>query len=282
MIGLFELLLLRVALWVVPPLLLVVLAIGPARVGRWCKQSWRWLWERCEDPEQILAEVVGQHEAHIGALREALRQAEKTEIDIVRNIQKSEKDMPELEAEARRLTAKGDDLGARAALYKLNLEQAAVDSFKQHLAHQREHIAESRRRLYLLELQLRQFEVGRSILLSQLAEAKTLEQQYAIANQFDPFSAVANWVKAEGLVQEKAINARAAERVHADTSDVATPSATPQVDSVMLDAQLAELKARLQQNNPTANHLRGQGKQSGEQPQGNQDLDRQRDKLPES
>ena len=117
-------------------------------------------------------------------------------------------------------------------------------SFEQHLERQRESIAESRRRLYLLELQLRQFEVGRSILLSQLAAAKTLEQQYAIANQFDPFSAVANWSRAEGMVQDKAITARAVERVHADTNDLAAPG-TPEVDPIVLEAQLAELKARL-------------------------------------
>ena len=249
MIGFLEVVLRYLALWVAPPLLLLVLAVGPSRVRRWFQQGWRWLWERREDPEQILAEVVGKHEAHVQAIREALSQAERTEIDIVRNIQKSEREMPQLEAEARRLAAKGDDLGARAALYKLNLEQAAVNNFKQHLDHQREHIAESRRRLYLVELQLRQFEVGRSILLSQLAEAKTLEQQYAIASQFDPFSAVASWERAEGMVQEKALNARAAERVHADTADLAAVAAAPpQVEPGILDAQLAELKAQLRKN----------------------------------
>ena len=35
------------------------------------------------------------------------------------------------------------------------------------------------------------------------AEAQTLEQQYAIANNFDPFSAIANWQQAEGDEQRE-------------------------------------------------------------------------------
>src|SRR5262249_47271727 len=104
---------------------------------------------------------------------------------------------------------------------------------------------ESRRRLYLVELQLRQYEVGRSILLSQLAEAQTVEQQYAIANNFDPFSAVANWQQAEGMVQEKALTARAAEQVYTDIAEIPLAGQPVQVDSAALDAQLAELKASL-------------------------------------
>jgi phage shock protein A len=263
MMGFLEVLLRYLALWVVPPLALMVLVLGPARVTRWVKQGWRWLWERRDNPEQILADVVAQHEAHVEALRSALEQAEKTEAEIVRNIQRCQRALPELEAEAQRLTAKGDDLGARAALYKLNLERAALASFEQHLERQRESIAESRRRLYLLELQLRQFEVGRSILLSQLAAAKTLEQQYAIANQFDPFSAVANWSRAEGMVQDKAITARAVERVHADTNDLAPPGA-PEVDPIVLEAQLAELKARL--HPPNMNSTAETGHPTNNQP----------------
>src|SRR5207253_2339861 len=112
------------------------------------------------------------------------------------------------------LAAADDDLGARAALYKLNLERLAVGGFREQLQQQRVRIDQARRRLHLLELQLRQYEVGRTVLLSQLAEAKTVEQQYALANQFDPFSAVAAWVRAEGTVQQATQNARAAEQVY--------------------------------------------------------------------
>jgi phage shock protein A len=245
--GLLDAILLRLILWLCLPLVLVILAVGPWRIGRWLKQSWHWIRERRQDPAEILEEVVRQHGEHIGGLRKALGQAETAETEIVRNIQKSEANMPALEEEARRLASHGDDLGARAALYKLNLERAAIASFKEQLESQRQHITESRRRLYRLELQLRQFEVGRSILLGQLAEAKTVEQQYAIAKHFDPFQAVASWEKAEDLVQEKAITARAAERVHADTTEVvAGPSP---VDSGVLEVQLEELKARLQLTN---------------------------------
>lgn len=246
--GLFDLILLRAMLWFCALALLVAVGVGPGRVTRWFRRFHHWLRERRQDPEQILADVVRQHSEHIRALRHALAQAESAETDIVRNIHKSEENMPALDQEARRMAAHGDDLGARAALYKLNLERVAIASFKEQLDRQKRHIAESRRRLYLLELQLRQFEVGRSILLSQLAEAKTVEQQYAIAKEFDPFSAVANWEKAEGLVQEKAITARAAERVHADTSDLAARGPA-QVDPNLLDVQLAELKASLQGKN---------------------------------
>ena len=240
-----ELVVLRLVFWVGLPLLLVFLAIGPDRVGRWCRDFRAWLWQKRLDPDAILTEVVRRHEKHIAALREALARSEAAESDIARNIHKSKENVSALEGEARAHVLKGDDLGARAALYKLNLERLAIHSFQEQLDRQRRHITEARRRLYLLELQLRQYEVGRSILLSQLAEAQTVEQQYAIANSFDPYNAVAHWQQAEGMVQEKALTARAVEQVYSDTAEIPLAGQPAQVDPAALDAQLAELKARL-------------------------------------
>jgi phage shock protein A len=130
-------------------------------------------------------------------------------------------------------------------LYKLNLERLAVAGFKEQLGQQKLRIDQARRRLHLLELQLRQYEVGRSILLAQLAEAKTVEQQYALASQFDPFSAVAAWVRAEGSVQQAAQNARAAEQVFNDTADLPLTGQPVRIDPELLDVQLAELKGQI-------------------------------------
>ena len=101
-----------------------------------------WLWDKRLDPEQILTEVVRQHEKHIDALKKALARSETAEADITRNIDKSKQNIPSLEAEARNVAAKNDDLGARAALYKLNLERMAVKSFEDQLKLQQQHIVE--------------------------------------------------------------------------------------------------------------------------------------------
>ena len=248
----FELLLLRLVMWVGIPLFLLVLAVGPARVRRALQQARKWLLERRLDPQEVLTRVVRQHEEHVASVRQALARAEATEADIVQNLRKSEENITALEKEALERAKQGDDLGARAALYKVNLERQAVESFQTHRARQQQHIGDARRRLYQIELQLRQYEVGRSILLSQLAEARTVEQQYAIASHFDPYNAVANWQKAEGVVQEKALSARAVEQVYADTLDL--PAAAPAaVDPVALDAQLAELMARVATSAGAAN-----------------------------
>jgi phage shock protein A len=251
MIGQLLVLCLRVVLWVGLPLALIVLALGPLRVLRAVKRGWTWLWRKRLDPEEILTEIVRQHQGHIEALRQALNRSEKAEAEIIRNIATSKENIANLEEEARGHVLHADDLGARAALYKVHLERLAVSSFQEQLQRLREHIAEARRRLYLLELQLRQYEVGRSILLSQLAEAKTVEQQYAIANSFDPFSAVAHWQQAEGLVQEKALSARAVEKVYDDVAEMPLAGQPAQVDPAALDSQLAALKARLV--DPSAN-----------------------------
>jgi phage shock protein A len=232
-------------LWVGLPAILMIFALGPARVWRAIKYGWTWLWRRRLEPEEILTQVVRQHEHHIDAMRQALNRSEAAETDISRHLTKSQENLVSLEEEARERVSQNDDLGARAALYKLNLERLAVSSFQDQLQHQRHHIAEARRRLYLLELQLRQYEVGRSILLSQLAEAKTVEQQYAIANNFDPFSAVAHWQQAEGMVQQKALSARAAELVYNDVAEMPLAGRPAQVDPNALDDQLATLKAQI-------------------------------------
>jgi phage shock protein A len=241
----FESVLLRLALWIGLPVLLAILAIGPSRTWRGVKKVWHWISNRRLDPEAVLTRVVKEHEKHVAALRSVLSRSEAAEAQIVCNLQTSEKNIAALEKEASKLAVSGDDLGARAVLYKLNLERAAVDCFRTQLERQGNHIADVRRHLYLMELQTRQYEVGRSILLSQLAEAKTVEQQAAIAVHFDPFNAVSSWQRAEGMVQEKALNAKAAERVYADLIEMPLSSQPAQVDPAALDAQLAELKGRL-------------------------------------
>lgn len=242
--GFLDRLIIRLVLMFGLPLILLTLVVGPRRLWSGVKRAWQWVTQKRLDPEEILTQVVRQHQQHVAAVRKAVAQAEIAEAELVRNLEQSEANVATLEREAREHASHQDALGAQADLYKLNLERMAIDNFRTQLERQRKLMAESRRRLYLLELQLRQYEVGRSILLSQLAEAETAEQQYAIANQFDPFNAVADWQKAEGLVQEKALTARAMERVFADTADMAVPG-QPTIDPAVLEAQLAELRAEL-------------------------------------
>lgn len=242
--GIIETYLIRLVLLFGLPLILLMLVVGPRRLWSGVKRAWQWVTQKRLDPEEILTQVVQQHQQHVAAVRRAVAQAEIAEAELVRNLEQSETSVATLERDAREHASHQDALGAQADLYKLNLERMAIESFRGQLERQRKLMAESRRRLYLLELQLRQYEVGRSILLSQLAEAETAEQQYAIANQFDPFNAVADWQKAEGLVQEKALTARAMERVFADTADMAVPG-QPTIDPAVLEAQLAELRADL-------------------------------------
>jgi phage shock protein A len=240
-----ELLLLRLLVWVGLPLFLIALAVGPSRSWQLVRKLWSWVDDRRREPTEVLNRVVREHEKSIKALRDVLHQAEAAHSDILRNMRRSEESITALELEARRAAAGDDDLGARAALYKLNLERLAVAGFREQLSQQKLRIDQARRRLHLLELQLRQYEVGRSILLSQLAEAKTVEQQYALASQFDPFSAVAAWVRAEGDVQQAAQNARAAEQVYQDTADLPLNGQPVRIEPELLDAQLAELKAQM-------------------------------------
>ena len=126
-----ELLALRVVLWLGLPLLLVVLVVGPRRFWRALQRSWNWLWDKRLEPEEVLTRIVHQHQEHVKALQSALAQAEAAEQDIGRNMSCSEKNCAKLENEARQLAQQADDLGARAALYKLNLERRAVETFRE-------------------------------------------------------------------------------------------------------------------------------------------------------
>jgi phage shock protein A len=241
--SLLEWVLIRLA-FVAAALFLAVLAIGPARCRRWFAAAWSWLTESRLAPAEVLDRVVREHEKAIRDLKENLSQSERTLAEIVRNTRRSEDSIAALQREARGMAATDDDLGAKAALYKINLEVLALDGFRQQQQQQRERIDQARRRLHLLELQLRQYEVGRSILLSQLAEAKTLEQQFALASQFDPTGAVAAWSKAEGDVNQAAGHARAVDRVYQDTADLPLSGHAARIDPQTLDRQLAELKAQ--------------------------------------
>jgi len=242
-----ELFLLRMFLLVGLPLLLLVLTVGPKRLWGGVRRGWHWLWKKRLEPEEILAQVVRQHEELVEAVKNVIIRAEAAEAEIVSNIEKGTRNIAALEEESGLAAAQGDDLAAREALFKLSLERLANDNFRERLVQQRQVIAESRRRRFLLDLQLRQYEVGRSILLSQLAEAEEVEQQYSIASHFDPFNAVADWQRAEGMVQDKALNARALERVHVDMAETGQAGPPVQIDPAVLDAQLAELRSKIGQ-----------------------------------
>jgi phage shock protein A len=247
-----EYFLLRLLLWLGLLSALVALAVGPRRLRSGIKRIWSIVFRKRLDPEEILTNVVLQHEQHVKAVRDALGKAEVAEAALRANLKQSEEHVPVLDAEAKRLASEGDELGARAALYKKQLEQSAIENFREQLERHCGMIAESRHRLFMLELQLRQYEVGRSILLSQLAQAEKTEEQYAIARQFDPFNAVANWQKAEGLVLEKSLNARAKERVYVDTTDMDVRYPSSAIDPAVLEAQLADLRAQTKRVNEAA------------------------------
>lgn len=246
---LIELFLLRAFLLVGLPLLLAVLLVGPRKLTSAVKRGWHWLWTRRLEPEEILAQVVKQHEESVTAVKHVIEQAEAAEKDILEGIAETEGNVAALHEESEKLAASGDEQGAKEALYRLNLERLALDNFREQLENQRHVIAENRRRRFMLDLQLRQYEVGRSILLSQLAEAEQVEQQYAIARQFDPFNAVADWQRAEAAVQEKTLTAKALERVQSDIADLT--ASQPDVDPSLIEAQLAELRSKaIEQTGP--------------------------------
>jgi phage shock protein A len=245
---LIELFLLRTFLLVGLPLLLAVLLVGPQKLWSGVKRGWRWLWTHRLEPEEILAQVVRQHQTSVEAVKRVIAQAEAAEQEIIRGIEQGQQNVAALEAESQKYASNGDEESAKESLYRLNLEKLALDSFREQLAQQRHVIAENRRRRFMLELQLRQYEVGRSILLSQLAEAQQVEQQYAIARQFDPFNAVADWQRAESAVQEKAMNAKALERVQSDIAEIANHQPA-EVDATVVEAQLAELRAKAMNQN---------------------------------
>jgi len=213
---LLEYLILRGLLFIGVPVALAVLALGPAKFRAVAGRLWSLVWTRKQEPEEVIEQVVRQYREMVAALNQTLARAHSADETLDRNIVQSETNLATLDGEAREAAKRGDDLEAKGVLFKSTLERQALESFREQRARHARQIDEIRRNLYAAELQLRQYEVGRELLLSQLAEAKSVEQQYRIASEFDPFSAVANWRKAENMVEEKQISARVIGWVEAD------------------------------------------------------------------
>src|SRR4051794_36921193 len=89
--------------FVAAALFLVVLAVGPARCGRWIKNAWAWLTESRLEPAEVLDRVVREHEKAIQQLKDVLLQNERALADVVRNTKKSEDNVTALQREARSL-----------------------------------------------------------------------------------------------------------------------------------------------------------------------------------
>src|SRR4051794_1378198 len=105
----------RLVLWIGLPLLLVVLLIGPSRVKAGLKRATAILFQRRLDPQVILAQVVRQQVEHVSSVRRALTQSEAAENEIARNLKASQKNVADLEHDAKALVQSGDELGAKAA-----------------------------------------------------------------------------------------------------------------------------------------------------------------------
>jgi phage shock protein A len=213
---LFEYLILRGLLFVGVPVLLVVMAVGPARCREILGRLWSQLWQRKQEPEEVIEQVVKQYREMVRVLEQTLDRARIADEALDRNIRQSEGNLASLESEAHAAAKRNDEMTAKGIVAKATLERQALEVFRDQRARHARQIDEIRSNLHATELQLRQYEVGRELLLSQLAEAKSVEQQYRIASEFDPFSAVANWRKAETMVEEKQITARVMSRVAAD------------------------------------------------------------------
>jgi phage shock protein A len=249
---LFEYLILRGLLFVGIPVMLFALAVGPSRCRAIAGRIWSQIWRRKQEPEEVIEQVVQQYRTMVDSLNQTLERAHTADATLQRNIEQSGANLARLDGEAREAARRGDDLVAKGVLFKSNLEREALAAFNDQRARHARQIDEIRRSLYAAELQLRQYEVGRELLLAQLAEAKTVEQQYRIASEFDPFSAVGNWKQAENMVEEKQISARAIGRVEADlrkaldgeslTGTAGAPGDRPSVPGDPLDDELARLK----------------------------------------
>src|SRR5215831_11008231 len=100
-----EYFLLRLALWIGLFGALVTLAVGPRKLKAGIKRIWSIAFRKRLDPEEILTQVVLQHEQHVKAVRAAISKAEVAEGALRENLRQSEEHVPVLEAEAEHLTA---------------------------------------------------------------------------------------------------------------------------------------------------------------------------------
>ncbi len=231
-----ELVVLRLVLLVGLPLVACVLIFGPARVEQSLIRAWNWFWSKRYEPEQLLRHVVRQQEHLVAEQRLKLHTAESAQADSAAALQRSGTEIANLEKKAERLAFAGDDLGARAALLKLHLERYQAAKLLEQLHLHDKKTAEARKQLYAAELQLRQYEVGREIFLRQAAELKTMNEQLAMARDFDPFHAIVEWRTAETEGAPPALSASAVP---------ALPPAEP--DPELIEQQLLHLKSKGEQ-----------------------------------
>ena len=96
-----EYFLLRLLLWLGLLSALVALAVGPRRLRSGIKRIWSIVFRKRLDPEEILTNVVLQHEQHVKAVRDALGKAEVAEAALRANLKQSEEHVPVLDAEQR-------------------------------------------------------------------------------------------------------------------------------------------------------------------------------------
>ena len=151
---LFEYLILRGLLFVGVPIMLFALAVGPARCRAIASRFWAQIWQRKQEPEEVIEQVVQQYRVMVGSLNQTLEKAHAADATLERNIEQSEANLATLDGEAREAAGRGDDLNAKGVLFKSNLERQALAAFSEQRTRHARQIDEIRRNLYAAELQL--------------------------------------------------------------------------------------------------------------------------------
>lgn len=72
---LFEYLILRGLLFVGVPIVLFAMAVGPARCRAIVSRFWAQIWQRKQEPEEVIEQVVQQYRAMVGSLNQTLEKA---------------------------------------------------------------------------------------------------------------------------------------------------------------------------------------------------------------
>lgn len=183
------------------------------------RSSWTTIWERFEDPERMLYQLIVDMDEELDAVRASVAEAIADEILLGRRVSKAQSESEQWQERAQAAMKRNDEAGAKAALeQKIAAEQTAEDLADEY-AKQKEQTRKLQESVRDLEDKIRQARQKRTILLARLTRANSALRINRALDQTECRSAFAQFNRLEQRVERAEARGEAFDRLDGKDPD---------------------------------------------------------------
>lgn len=218
------------------------------RLGRVIRANLNSLVNQTEDPEKILEQAVMEMQEDLILLRQAVAQAIATQKRLERQCKQHEVSAQEWLQRAQLAMSKGDEALAREALIRRKPYLDTAQAIRQQLEQQSGMVSKLKQDMQSLERKIAEARAKKDLYVARARSAVATQRMNEMLGNLNTSSTLSAFERMEEKVHQ--LEARAEVSSSLGTDDLEKKFTALEAGDV--DAELAQLKAQISGNNPTA------------------------------